>query len=131
MGKLEATRGHVHTRKVPRLQPDTGRMEAIKEPPTEAYRELAKAGLMPVVGPRLETAWCLCSHQKGAHPKDGPCEAKACRKFGGCSGYRWNPRYALEGPTGGFVVGKGRIIETTGEDGKAHLTFDRSVPEAV
>lgn len=130
MGKLDATRGTVHSRKVPRLKADTGRMEAIKEPPTEAYRELAKVGLLPIQGPRIRTDWCRCSHQLGAHAKDGgPCEAKACRKFAPCPGYRHDPRYDLEGPTGTYATGTGRMTEVAGEDGTVHLEFTRGAAD--
>lgn len=128
-GRLGRARDMVQTRNEPLLKDPTGRMEAIRAPPTEAYRALAAAGVMPTEGPRLHQAWCLCTHQEAAHPGGGPCQAKACRKFGGCQAYRQDPKYLLVGPKSGMIAGVGRIVESPGETpGTVRLHFDRNAP---
>ena len=54
---------------------------------------------MPGILNRIGPVWlshaptivkCRCSHARGAHPDDGPCQAHRC----GCSGWRPGPPQA-------------------------------------
>jgi hypothetical protein len=123
------TRATEHRRRHPRLKPDTTQLEAVRFPPTNAYRELAKAGLLPTEAPRVYQFWCLCSHRRESHPDGGPCTARVCVKFDPpCPGFRQDPAYLIEGPSDSSVrVGRGTITQDTpGESGTARLHFHRA-----
>jgi hypothetical protein len=62
----------------------------------EHRKELIRKGLIsPEIAANFPTDWCTCGHRKGAHDASGRCQAKACRKFGACGGYKADERYAI------------------------------------
>lgn len=69
-------------------------------PPNPWFKEAVAKGLVPREWyegyvSSGSTHRCLCTHQQGAHPKDGPCQAKVCRRSGRCAAYAEDPRYTI------------------------------------
>jgi len=78
------------------------RVPYLAEPPNAMVKDAVARGLIPKAWAenynRNFSERCLCSHARGIHPHDGPCEARGCRKaLSPCRGYREDARYRIPG----------------------------------
>jgi len=74
----------------------------LAEPPNAMVKDAVARGLIPREWAenynRNFAERCTCSHARGIHPDDGPCQAKGCRKaLAPCRGFRLDSVWQIPG----------------------------------